>query len=104
MRSFVRVTAKVWSRALCEMAQNSQRRRLGEVYRRDIYVVEESYRHLFSFIRTTDREVYHLNAHRIPSSSEDLTFARTTSDVNGLNTTIRNITDTPVRPAFQNSV
>ena len=45
-------------------------------------------------IRTFDiyKSIFKKNARRIPSSSDDLTLAIITSDVNGRNTTIRNTT------------
>ncbi len=77
-----------------ERDRDVQCRRLWEVLYRDVDVVEKAYAYFHQkckcVSKLTGREKKHIR--RIPSSSEDFTFATITSEVKGLNTTILNTT------------
>ena len=66
--------------------------RLREVWSRDVDVVEKSDSYWEGREISVIRITWITDARRIPSWSEDLTFATITSEANGRNTTMRNTT------------
>ena len=71
-----------------------QCRGLREVHQGHVDVVKEAYSHCGLELRETSLRLGRRQRYirRTPSSSEDLTFARITSDAKGLNTTMRKMT------------